>query len=108
MNPMLRSLVLAASVIAVSPSWSADAVQTEPSLPPEPNVKRTVIEDDTARIEELRVRGRAVRIVVTPKRADGGKPAPTYEVVPNDPGRDPSQPANSGLAGQRLWQIKSF
>jgi hypothetical protein len=105
MNSLLRCLLLAA-LCAAAPSWAADDAPT-PRTPPEPNVKRTVIEDNGARIEELRVRGQTVRIVVQPKKADGSK-APTYEIVPSDPGRDPSTPARSGLAGQRLWPVMSF
>ena len=76
--------------------------------PPEPEVKETVIEDDRARIEELRVRGQTKRIVVQPKKADGSKGAPAYEVVPADPTRDTSTASRNGMAGQRLWHVFSF
>ena len=39
---------------------------TEVRDPAEPNVKHTVIEDEGSKIDELRVRGQAQRIVVTP------------------------------------------
>lgn len=73
---------------------------------PEPNVKHTVIEDDGARIEELRVRGQTQRISVTPKR--GG--ATRYEIIPADGGRDTSDGAASGrgAAGKRVWPVLTF
>jgi hypothetical protein len=65
-------------------------------------IKRSVVEDDKVRIEELRVRGQVKSITVSPK-ASGVRP---YEIVPADAGRDASQ--NKGLSGQRLWQLFSF
>jgi hypothetical protein len=73
----------------------------------EPQVKRVVIEDEGARIDELRVRGVTKRITVTPKR--GGKVA--YEIIPADPSRDESFSAKSGsggAAGQRVWNVLNF
>ena len=72
---------------------------------PEPNVQRTVVQDDGARIDELRVRGQVQRIVVKPKNAA------EYEVVPAAGGRDPSQNrANqqAGAGGQRVWNLFKF
>jgi hypothetical protein len=69
---------------------------------PEPAVQRSVQEDDNVRIEELRVRGVNVRIVVQPKAAS----APAYEILPADPGRDAAQDRRS--AGQRVWRLFSF
>jgi hypothetical protein len=69
----------------------------------EPEIRRTVVEDDKVRIEELRVRGQVQRIVVSPK-ASGVRP---YEIVPPDAGRDASQ-QSKGLSGQRLWSVFSF
>lgn len=70
----------------------------------EPAVQRTVIEDDSVRIEELRVRGLSRSLVVKPKHAA------EYEVVPAPGGRDPSQGRNGsqGAAGQRVWKIHKF
>src|SRR3954454_19388363 len=45
----------------------------------EPVVKRTIIEDDRTRIEELRVRGNLQKVTVAPK----GR-APGYEVLTGD------------------------
>ena len=73
-------------------------------LSAEPQVQRTVIEDDSVRIEEVRVRGLDTRLVVKPKNAA------EYEVVPTPGGRDPSQGrgASKGAAGQRVWNIFKF
>lgn len=72
------------------------------TAPPEPEMRRIVLEDDAVRIEEVRVRGQVQRISVTPKAA-GARP---FEIVPADPARDVSQ--QRGLTGQRLWNLFSF
>jgi Protein of unknown function (DUF2782) len=72
---------------------------------PEPKVERTVIQDEGARIEELRVRGQVQRVVVKPKNAA------EYEIVAPPGGRDPSQNrANQqpGAGGQRVWNVLKF
>ena len=68
----------------------------------EPSVQRAVIEDDRIRIEELRVRGQARRLVVQPK-VEGARP---YEIEPPDPGRDTT--AARGASGQRVWRVFAF
>ena len=70
----------------------------------EAKVQRTVIEDDSVRIEELRVRGLTTSLVVKPKHAAA------YEVVPAPGGRDPSQGrgGSQGAAGQRVWNVLKF
>jgi hypothetical protein len=81
--------------------------QPEPRRSPEPHVKRIVIEDDGARIDELRVRGVTRRITVTPKT--GGKVA--YEIIPADPSRDEpftAKSGRSGASGQRVWNVLDF
>ncbi len=72
----------------------------------EPDVKRTRIEDQGARIDELRVRGQTQRVVVTPK-APGSKP---YEIIMGNAGQavpDGTGGANSA-AGKRVWSVLSF
>lgn len=73
---------------------------------PEPQVRRTVIEDDGARIEELRVRGAVRSITVQPK----GPIKAQYEVLSPDAGHDLSAGPNSakGGAGQRVWRVLQF
>ena len=72
----------------------------------EPNVKRTVIEDDGARIDELRVRGQTQQVVVTPKR--GGMPQ--YEILLGQPGSAVPDGTGGarGAAGKRVWTVLSF
>ena len=71
----------------------------------EPNVKRTVIDDSRARIEELRVRGQLQKVTVAPK---GG--APGYEILLGDGahpiGDDPGTSRSS--AGKRVWNVLKF
>jgi hypothetical protein len=84
---------------------AAAAQSAEPKQTPEPAVQRTVVEDEGARIEELRVRGQVQRVVVKPKNAR------EYEIVAPVGGRDPSQNrANQqpGAGGQRVWNLLRF
>ena len=82
----LPTALLLAAAPALAPAQ-------ELKLPPEPVTQRIVVEDDGARIEELRVRGQTQRIVVKPRRAA------EYEVVPANAGRDPSQNRANGQPG---------
>ena len=92
--------------LAAVTSYGAGQVPTPAPTPgtrPEPVVRRTVVEDDNVKIEELRVRGQVQRITVSPK-ASGVRP---YEIAPPDSGRDPSQ-QSKGISGRSLWQLFSF
>jgi hypothetical protein len=102
MDARLRCLCLAAVAAVVSAPVCAQTATTAPNARAEPEIRRSVVEDDKVRIEELRVRGQVQRILVSPK-ASGVRP---YEIVPPDASRDASQ--NKGLSGQRLWQFFSF
>ncbi len=95
-------LMLAAGGLALGAQ-----AQQEPQRSAEPQVKRIVIEDDGARIDELRVRGVTKRITVTPKT--GGKVA--YEIIPADPSRDEpfsAKGGRNGASGQRVWNVLVF
>jgi hypothetical protein len=98
MDARLWCFCVAVMTVTVALSARAQA----PNVRSEPEIKRSVVEDDKVRIEELRVRGQVKSITVSPK-ASGVRP---YEIVPADAGRDASQ--NKGLSGQRLWQLFSF
>ena len=97
----MKLLACIALLVAAGPALA----QQDKSVQ-EPQVQRSVIEDDGVRIEELRVRGVTRRILVQSKL---GQPA-VYEIVPADPGRDPSQGrgASKGAAGQRVWNVLKF
>ncbi len=91
---------------------SQDSARPTPSPEPlaadatgsDPAVQATVIEDDGARIDELKVRGRSKRIVVKPTTG------PAYEIIPLGTGSDISQGArgNNGAVGKRVWPVLSF
>ncbi len=95
MTPRRATALLALLAALALPSMAQAA-------PPEPEMRRIVLEDDAVRIEEVRVRGQVQRISVTPKAA-GARP---FDIVPADPARDVSQ--QRGLTGQRLWNLFSF
>lgn len=83
-------------------------VQVQPALsePGEPNVQRTVLEDEGSRIEQLRVRGQVQYVVVTPKVIIS-RP---YEIIVPRSARDPvdgTGGTNSAL-GKRVWNILDF
>ena len=69
-------------------------------------MRHTVIDDDGARIDELRVRGQLKSVTVSPK----GK-LPAYEVLTGSGSRDlPEQGINrsSGTEGKRVWNLFRF
>jgi Protein of unknown function (DUF2782) len=90
---------------AASPPAPSTIEEIELGRAGEPNVKRTIIDDGRARIEELRVRGQLQKVTVEPK----GR-APGYEillgdgahVVADDPG------TSRGSAGKRVWNVLRF
>jgi hypothetical protein len=90
---------LAALLFALSASTWAQVKDVA-----EPQVQRTVVEDDGARIEELRVRGQLQRVIVKPKNAA------EYEIVTAPGGRDPSvgRSGNKDGSGQRVWNLLKF
>ncbi|HEX5632715.1 MAG TPA: hypothetical protein VFX50_05780 [Gemmatimonadales bacterium] len=107
---MNRPLACAALASLVACAPLAHALEAEEPAPrgvrAEPRIERRVVEDDGARIEELRVRGRTQSISVTPK----GAIRQPYEILPADAGREltPQGPAPGGAAGQRVWRVYSF
>ena len=98
------ALLLAASAYAADPAVEP-ASAAKPNLP-EPNVQRSVIDDDLNHVEQLNVRGQTRSVVVTTK----GPLASTYEIHVGDPSRDlsPGTDSRRGAAGQRVWRVFSF
>ena len=94
----------AASAAAAAAS-RLDATESDKTEPGEPAVRETVIEDDGARIDELKVRGQSKRITVTPKK--GGKP---YEIITDKGAHDHTEGPNgfNGAVGKRVWPVLSF
>ena len=72
----------------------------------EPNVQRSVVEDEGSKIEELKVRGNTTRISVTPKVGN----LIGYEIITEDGSRDVSDglTGSRGAAGKRVWRVLSF
>ncbi len=72
----------------------------------EPQVTRTVIEDEGTRIEELRVRGQVRSITVTPK----GGTVNSYQILTADGARETSDNVSGtrGATGKRVWSVLSF
>lgn len=81
-------------------------VSAEPAPSGEPAVRRSVVEDDNARVEELKVRGAVRSITVKPK----GPIKAEYEVLPTDASRDPSDGPGTtkGAQGRRVWRVLTF
>ena len=94
-----------ASAGAASPPSTTTIEEIELGRAGEPNVKRTVIDDGRARIEELRVRGQLQKVTVAPKGA-----VPGYEILLGDGahpiGDDPG--TSRGSAGKRVWNVFRF
>ena len=92
---------------AAPPAFASTAAPTGERA--EPAVRYTVIEDESARIDEMRVRGQTQRITVTPKRAGvvGNRP---YQIIGPGGSQDLQEAPNGakGAAGQRVWQVMSF
>jgi dihydroxyacetone kinase len=89
-----------------SPATSTTTiVEIEVGRAGEPNVKRTIIDDGRARIEELRVRGQLQKVTVAPKGN-----VPGYEILLGDGthtmGDDPG--TSRGSLGKRVWNVFRF
>lgn len=71
----------------------------------EPAVQRTVIDEKTVRIEEVRVRGQLTRATVESKGA-----LPGYEIVTPGGARDLADGVSPsrGAAGKRVWPLFRF
>jgi len=93
----LIPLALLAAGAARAVETPAPAVGTPPEKP-EPVVEYTIIEDDGARIDELKVRGEAQAVSVRTK----GPLKSQYEIVM------PRKGSSGGAVGQRVWHVLSF
>jgi hypothetical protein len=96
-------LALLGAGMAVAETAPAPAAAASAARSSEPAVQRTVIEDDNARIEELRVRGQVRRIAV---RAKVGGGTSQYEVLTNEASKDPSQ--DTGAVSRSVWRLFGF
>ena len=96
---VLCSCLPGAALAQAAPAPAADSV---PQRGGEPAVQHIVNEDESVRIEELRVRGQTRRIVVRSKLPG----VPAYEVGTAADGRDVTPDRRS--EGRSLWQVLSF
>jgi hypothetical protein len=99
----LLTLLLAA--LTSSAALAAEASDAAESVG-DAKVVETVVEDDSTRIEELRVRGQTQKVTVQPKNSK----LPSYEIIMGDGSRDLSPGAGTtrGAAGRRVWSVLSF
>jgi hypothetical protein len=91
---------------ATTPAPLEGADAAAPRDRAEPNIKHTVIEDKGSKIEELRVRGQAQRIVVTPKVGT----TKSYEIITDSSSREmyDGSGASRGAVGKRVWNVFTF
>ncbi len=104
----MKTFTFAASVLGLFisvPCFAQNASQPAATAG-EPNVKHTVIDNDSTHIDELKVRGHTQRITVKPKIAS----LRSYEIITGDGSRDLSDGANTsrGATGKRVWNVLSF
>jgi hypothetical protein len=107
--PLFAALALPCAAQVAAPAAAppaGTATAPAPTRAGEPEVKHTVIEGETTRIDELRVRGVPQRIVVTTK----GRTGSTYDIITGDGSRDLSDGVNTsrGAAGKRVWRVLDF
>ena len=88
--------------VPAAPAPAASASEGVAQRGNEPAVVRTVNEDESVRIEELRVRGQTRRVVVHSKLPG----APSYQIGTSTDGRDLSQDRRT--EGRSLWQVLAF
>ncbi len=110
----MKSPIAAVSLCLCLPCWAQSPPPVEvlrtpaptssqvPQRGGEPQVKRVVSEDESVRIDELRVRGITRRVVVQSKLPG----APAYEIGSVSDGRDATQDRRS--EGRSLWQLFAF
>ncbi|WP_271010117.1 hypothetical protein [Paucibacter sp. B51] len=116
-----RSLPAALALLSgllCAPAQAADPAPAKPAPAPEApaaaaadgvadaRVTVTVIEDDSTRIEETRVRGQTQKVTVQSKNSK----LPSYEIIMGDGSRDLSAGPGStrGAAGKRVWNVFNF
>jgi len=105
-SALLPLLALSCAGVALAQTAEPAAVAEPATGRPEPRVQRIVIEDDNARIDELRVRGATRDITVTSKLT----PGVSYQVVPVDASRDQNAGPSSarGSSGKSQFRVLSF
>jgi len=90
------------------PGWTV--IEDEPASGnkrPDAKIEHLVVEDDNARIVELRERGEVRNVTVHSKILPF---VPDYEIVVGDATREPVAGPNGqhGIIGQRVWRLLDF
>ena len=109
MHPKIALTVLALCAACSVPCMAQVAPEAAPLATTErgePDVRRSVTEDEGSRIDELRVRGQTERVTVTPK-VGFRKP---YEIATGNAGRHTFDgPGGArGAVGTRVWNVLDF
>lgn len=111
LQALLLSLLLGVNAQAAEPAAekASDKPASAPVVTagvPDAQVSETVIEDDSNRIEEVRVRGQTQKVTVQPKNSK----LPSYEIIMGDGSRDlsPGAGTSRGAAGRRVWSVLNF
>jgi len=93
---------------APQPGWTVLEEDPSPgSKRPDAKIERIVVEDNNARIEELRERGEVRNVVVHSKILPF---VPDYEILVGDATQEPVAGPNGlhGVIGQRVWRVMTF
>jgi len=89
------------------PGWTVIEDEPAPGKRPDAKIEHIVVEDNNARIEELRERGEVRNVTVHSKILPF---VPDYEIVVGDASREPVAGPNGqhGIIGQRVWRLLDF
>ncbi len=105
MHRLFFALFLLANVAAHAADAPPPATKPGWTVLPEPELRQIIVtEDESTRIEEVRVRGQTVKVTVQPKNA------PAYEIIVGDASRELSPGAGStrGAIGKSVWRVLDF
>jgi len=92
------------------PGWTVIEDDPPPGKRPDAKIEHIVVEDNNARVEELRERGEVRKVKVHPKLI----PAPDYEITVGDASVEPfrdiySSPRGAARAvGSTVWSVLDF
>jgi hypothetical protein len=105
---LLAALACAAPLAAVHAQSAPppDAAQAAPESPrSNQKIEHIRVEDSGARVDEVRYGGQTQSITVQPKAN-----VPSYEVLPNNSGRDRQSQTETGGNGNgaRVWNVLKF
>lgn len=100
----LVALLASASVLAQPAQETVSSTTVPKNDRHNQRIERIRVEDQSARVDELRVGGETKSITVQPKDSN----LPAYEVQPANPGRDGGLQGQDGTNGKRTWKALQF